>query len=161
MKEWGFVKGSHFEFLPTSIPWQSQELADLITQKFWESKTDSQIWKELHTMGYTNISYCIIASIAYNSQRQIRSIRGRRGLLRRSKLDAQGVLDYISQEHLDPLPSIRKLVKVLREERRVWVTRDICNEALNIAKVRNRLALESSQLPQVDPELLQPVDTAL
>ena len=57
MKEWGFVKGSHLELLPGSIPWQSQELADLITQKFWESKTDSQMWKDLHSQGHTYISY--------------------------------------------------------------------------------------------------------
>jgi hypothetical protein len=56
MKEWGFAKGSHLELLPNAIPWQSQELADLIAQKFWESKTDSQILKELHSQGYTNIS---------------------------------------------------------------------------------------------------------
>jgi hypothetical protein len=56
LKEWGFVKGSHFELLPNSISWQSQDLADLITQKFWESKTDAQIWKELENQGYTNIS---------------------------------------------------------------------------------------------------------
>lgn len=57
MKEWGFVKGSHLELLPGSIPWHSPELAKLITQKFWESKTDAQIWKELHALGYTKISY--------------------------------------------------------------------------------------------------------
>jgi hypothetical protein len=56
MKEWGFVKGSHLELLPNAIPWQSQELADLITLKFWESKTDAAIWKELQGQGYTNIS---------------------------------------------------------------------------------------------------------
>jgi hypothetical protein len=56
MKEWGFIKGSHLEFLPGSIPWQSQDLADIITQKFWQSKTDSQIWTELQKEGYTTLS---------------------------------------------------------------------------------------------------------
>jgi len=136
MKEWGFVKGSHLEFLPGSIPWQSQELADLITQKFWESKTDSQMWKDLHSQGHTSIS-----------QRQIRSIRSRHGLLRTSKLDAQGVLDFLAREQppWEQLPSIRRLVKFFREERRIWVTRDVCNEALNMAKVKNREVLDSLQ----------------
>jgi hypothetical protein len=57
LKEWGFVKGSHFELLPNSVLWQSQDLAELVTQKFWESKTDTQIWKELQNQGFTNISY--------------------------------------------------------------------------------------------------------
>jgi len=57
MKEWGFVKGSHLELLPGSIPWQSPELAGFITQKFWESKTDAEIWKELLAQGYAKISY--------------------------------------------------------------------------------------------------------
>jgi len=57
MKEWGFVKGSHLEYLPQTVSWQSQELADLIEKKFWESKTDSQIFKELAAEGHTNISY--------------------------------------------------------------------------------------------------------
>jgi hypothetical protein len=57
MKEWGFVKGSHLELLPGSIPWHDPELAEVISQKFWESKTDAQIWKEMHAQGYTKISY--------------------------------------------------------------------------------------------------------
>jgi hypothetical protein len=147
MKEWGFVKGSHLQFLPGSIPWQSQELADLITQKFWESKTDSQMWKDLHSQGHTSISYFRKRGSAYGRQRQIRSIRSRHGLLRTSKLDAQGVLDYLAREQppWEQLPSIRRLVKFFREERRIWVTRDVCNEALNMAKVKNREVLDSLQ----------------
>jgi hypothetical protein len=57
MKEWGFVKGSHLEFLPHTISWQAHELGDLIEKKFWESKTDGQIWRELQSEGYTGISY--------------------------------------------------------------------------------------------------------
>jgi len=57
MKEWVFVKGSHLEFLPQTVSWQSQELAESITKKFWESKTDAQIWRELAAEGHPNISY--------------------------------------------------------------------------------------------------------
>jgi hypothetical protein len=56
MKEWGFVKGSHLELLPQTVSWQSQELADLITKKFWQSKTDAQIWKELAAEGHADVS---------------------------------------------------------------------------------------------------------
>jgi len=68
--------------------------------------------------------------------------------LRKSQLDAQGLLDYLAQEQppLDHMPTIRKLVKHFREDRRIWVTRDVCNEALNMAKTRNRQVLESSQI---------------
>jgi hypothetical protein len=67
-----------------------------------------------------------------------------------SKLNAQGVLDYLAQENpsLEHLPSIRRLVKLFREERRIWVTRDVCNEALNLAKVRNKGVPESSMLAE-------------
>lgn len=141
MKEWGFIKGSHLEFLPGSIPWQSQELADLTTQKFWQSKTDSQIWTELQKDGYTSISYvAYVRQSTYCRKRQIRSIRVRNGLSRTSKLDAQGVLTYLAQTQppFEQLPSIRKLVAYFREERRIWVTRDVCNEALNLAKAQNQ-----------------------
>jgi len=57
LKAWGFVKGSHFELLPNAVQWQSQEVIDLIAQKFWESKTDSQIWKELQNQGHKDVSY--------------------------------------------------------------------------------------------------------
>jgi len=57
LKAWGFVKGSHFELLPNAVQWQSQEVTDLIAQKFWESKTDSQIWKELQNQGHKDVSY--------------------------------------------------------------------------------------------------------
>lgn len=56
LKEWGFVKGSHFELLPNAVPWQSQEVVDLIAQKFWDSKTDAQIWKELQAQGHKDVS---------------------------------------------------------------------------------------------------------
>ena len=59
MKEWGFMKGSHLELLPGSIPWQSPILADLIATKYWQSKTDSQIWNELQKEGYANITYAL------------------------------------------------------------------------------------------------------
>jgi len=108
MKEWGFIKGSHLEFLPGSIPWQSQDLADIITQKFWQSKTDSQIWTELQKEGYTTLS-----------KRQIRSIRVRNGLSRTSKMDAKGVLTILGDAGMEQLPTIRKLVTYLREERRI------------------------------------------
>ena len=67
-----------------------------------------------------------------------------------SKLNAQGVLDYLERENppLEHLPSIRRLVKLFREERRIWVTRDVCNEALNLAKVKNKGVLESSSLAE-------------
>jgi len=83
-------------------------------------------------------------------QRQVRSIRVRKGLLRISKLNAQEVLNYLAQEQpsLEHLPSIRRLVKLFREERRIWVTRDVCNEAINLAKVRNKGVTESSLLPE-------------
>jgi hypothetical protein len=86
--------------------------------------------------------------VANYRQRQIRSIRGRHGLLRKSQLNAQGLLDYLAQEQpvLDQLPTIRKLVKHFREDRRIWVTRDVCNEALNLAKIRNRDVLDSSRV---------------
>jgi len=95
-----------------------------------------------------------------NRQRQIRSIRARRGLLRTSKLDAQGILDYLAREQppLEHLPSIRKLVKLFREERRIWVTRDVCNEALNIAKTRNGGMLAG---PEPVPVIPVPVKTEL
>ena len=66
-----------------------------------------------------------------------------------SKLNAQEVLDYLAQEQppLEHLPSIRRLVKLFREERRIWVTRDVCNEALNLAKSRNKGTKESTALP--------------
>jgi len=97
-----------------------------------------------------------------NRQRQIRSIRARKGLLRTSKLDAQGILDYLAQEQppREHLPSIRKLVKLFREERRIWVTRDVCNEALNLAKGRNKGLLEAPQLPEPAPVIPEPVITA-
>jgi hypothetical protein len=57
LKEWGFIKGSHFELLPNAVPWQSQELVDLIAEMFWQSKTDSQIFKELQARGHTDVSY--------------------------------------------------------------------------------------------------------
>ena len=79
--------------------------------------------------------------------------------MRTSKLDAQGVLDYLAQEQppLDHLPSIRKLVKLFREERRIWVTRDVCNEALTLARMQGNKKFvseptnlfETSQLPEV------------
>jgi hypothetical protein len=83
-------------------------------------------------------------------QRQVRSIRVRKGLLRISKLNAQEVLNYLAQEQppLEHLPSIRRLVKLFREERRIWVTRDVCNEAINLAKVRTKGVTESSLLPE-------------
>jgi len=88
--------------------------------------------------------------LTYFSQRQIRSIRSRHGLLRTSKLDAQGVLAYLAQEQpsLEQLPSIRRLVKFFREERRIWVTRDVCNEALNLAKMQNKVMLDASQIAE-------------
>jgi len=136
MKEWGFMKGSHLELLPSSLPWQSPEIADLITQRFWQSKTDLQIWTELQKEGYNDIS-----------KRQIRTIRVRNGLSRTSKLDAQGVLAFLAQEQFEHRPSIRKLVQHFREERRIWVTRDVCNEALNLDKMRNQgLAKENMAL---------------
>lgn len=59
---------------------------------------------------------------------------------RKSQLDAQGVLACLDQEPtmLEHLPSIRRLVKFFREERRIWVTRDVCNEAVNLAKARKK-----------------------
>jgi hypothetical protein len=98
---------------------------------------------------------------AYGRQRQIRSIRSRNGLQRKSKLDAQGVLDYLANEQppWDHLPSIRRLVKFFREERRIWVTRDVCNEALNLAKVRNKEVLDSLQIQ--DPSSHQVVQPML
>ena len=67
-----------------------------------------------------------------------------------SKLNAQEVLDYLAQEQprLEHLPSIRRLVKLFREERRIWVTRDVCNEALNLAKSRKKGTTESTTLPE-------------
>jgi hypothetical protein len=59
MKEWGFVKGSHLEHMPQTAALKSQELAGLIEKKFWESKTDTLIWKELAAEGHPNISYDI------------------------------------------------------------------------------------------------------
>lgn len=69
--------------------------------------------------------------------------------MRMSQLDAQGVLDYLARElpSLEHLPSIRRMVKLFREERRIWVTRDVCNAALNLAKARSKGMLESSVLP--------------
>ena len=97
---------------------------------------------------YKDIVQSFLRKVADCRQRQIRSIRGRHGLLRKSQLNAQGLLDYLAQEQplLDHLPTIRKLVKHFREDRRIWVTRDVCNEALNIAKTRNREVLDSSQI---------------
>ena len=91
-------------------------------------------------------------------QRQIRSIRARKGLLRTSKLDAPGILDYLAQEQppLEHLPSIRKLVKLFREERRIWVTRDVCNEALNLAKTRDK---DAPMAPEPVPIIPEPVMT--
>ena len=92
-------------------------------------------------------------------QRQIRSIRARKGLLRTSKLDAQGILDYLAQEQppLEHLPSIRKLVKLFREDRRIWVTRDVCNEALNLAKAGNKGTVPAQQPPEPALVLPEPV----
>jgi hypothetical protein len=96
-----------------------------------------------------------------NRQRQIRSIRARKGLLRTSKLDAQGILDYLAQEQppREHLPSIRKLVKLFREERRIWVTRDVCNEALNLAKAGNKGLVEATQLTEPVAVIPEPVIT--
>jgi len=54
------------------------------------------------------------------------------------------VLDYLTSEqpHPEKLSSVRRLVKFFREEKQIWVTRDICNEALNLAKTRNVPILE-------------------
>jgi hypothetical protein len=59
-------------------------------------------------------------------------------MFRKSQLDAQGVLAYLDQEPalLEHLPSIRGLVKFFREKRRIWVTRDVCNAAVNFAKAK-------------------------
>jgi hypothetical protein len=53
-------------------------------------------------------------------------------------MDAKGVLTILGDAGMEQLPTIRKLVTYLREERRIWVTRDVCNEALNLAKVRDK-----------------------
>jgi hypothetical protein len=76
MKEWGFVKGSHLEYLPESIPWQSQEVADLITQKFWQSKTDSQIWSELQKEGYGAVTYCPVEMLTLGNDRSALFVYG-------------------------------------------------------------------------------------
>ena len=65
-----------------------------------------------------------------------------------SKLNARQVLDHLAQEQppLEHLPSIRRLVKLFREEKRIWVTRDVCNEALNLAKSRKQGTTEMATL---------------
>jgi len=51
---------------------------------------------------------------------------------------------------VEHLPSMRRLVKFFREERRIWVTRDVCNEAVNLAKARKKGAREvvKGELPE-------------
>jgi hypothetical protein len=53
---------------------------------------------------------------------------------------------------LESLPSIRKLVKFFREDRRIWVTRDVCNEAVNLSKLRSKGDTEivKRDLPETD-----------
>lgn len=99
----------------------------------------------------------LLGGIADVRQRQIRSIRGRHGLLRTSKLDAQGILDYLAREQpsLEHLPSIRKLVRFFREERRIWVTRDVCNEALTLARTGGNKKLVTTEPHLLNAPLLQ------
>ena len=51
---------------------------------------------------------------------------------------------------VEHLPSMRRLVKFFREERRIWVTRDVCNEAVNLAKARKKETTEVTrgELPE-------------
>jgi hypothetical protein len=72
-------------------------------------------------------------------QRQVRTIRERRGLLRKPSLDAQGVINHLANDphRFEQLPTIRKLVDYFRQEKRIWVTREICIDALNLARARN------------------------
>jgi hypothetical protein len=81
----------------------------------------------------------------------VRSIRSRNGLLRISKLDAQAIVDYLNSDPppFHSLPPIRRLVKHFREEKHIWVTRDICNDALNMARRGGRFAdsKEENSLP--------------
>ena len=99
-----------------------------------------------------------VATSAHYRQRQIRSIRARNGLLRTSKLNAQEVLDYLLQQQppFEHLPSIRRLVKLFREEKRIWVTRDVCNEALNLAKERNKVIAEGSPVLETSQNVAVP-----
>ena len=73
-------------------------------------------------------------------------------MCRKSQLDAQGVLAYIDHEPtlVEHLPSMRRLVKFFREEKRIWVTRDVCNEAVNLAKARKKETTEVTrgELPE-------------
>jgi hypothetical protein len=75
-------------------------------------------------------------------------------LFRKSQLDAQGVLAYLDQDQtkLESLPSIRKLVKFFREDRQIWVTRDVCNEAVNLSKLRIKEDTEvvKQDMPETD-----------